>query len=355
MRTWREVDARALVHPRDHTLGTAWEGLGGLAQEFPTAAPGTRCVPVGQEAVLPKTPAATGEHMQQEAADTCVGIERHGLDTLALTTVAGGKADAAVTPVEAPVVRAGDARRRAADIIQALRRAGTGRLGVDDPLVRVELSAKLCKALREEHGAGGACRGQRRAELAAQDRAQGPPRAEEAGISRAPALPGGGPRASRDDAVDVAVRPQGLLPGVPPPRAPALPAEVAVSNLPARLTRRVEPEGQQRSCVHADAGIEGMGHGQDQVARGHRPQLGLARLDPLGLGKGLTRWPVTIPTGILGIPLESTGGTVFGVPTELRRSAGLDRVPHLLRHGRHGVGTAGGLPREAEDIGACPR
>ena len=119
-----------------------------------------------------------------------------------------GKADAAVTHVEEPVVRDGDAMRIAADIVQDLRRAGKGRLGVDDPLVSVELIAKLCKALREEHhGAGGACLGQRRAELAAKDGAQGPHREEEAGISLDPALPVGGKRASRDDAVDMEMCP----------------------------------------------------------------------------------------------------------------------------------------------------
>src|SRR5262245_59740192 len=145
--------------------------------------------------------------MQQEAADKCVGVERHGLDTIALTTVAVGKADAAATYIEEPVVRDGDAMRRAADIVQDLRRAGKGRLGVDDPLVRGELIAKLGKALREEHGAGGACLSQHRAELAAKDGAQGPHREEEAGLSLDPALPVGGKRASRDDAVDMEMCP----------------------------------------------------------------------------------------------------------------------------------------------------
>jgi hypothetical protein len=171
-------------------------------------------VPVGKEAVMPQTHEAAGEDMQQEAADTCVGVERHGLDTIALTPVAGGKADAAVPHVEEPMVRDGDAMRRAADRVQDRRRAGKGRLGVDDPLVRVELIAQLGKALREEHGAGGACLGQRRAALAAKDGAQGPHREEEAGISRAPALPVGGQRASRDDAVDMAMCPSSRIPGV---------------------------------------------------------------------------------------------------------------------------------------------
>jgi hypothetical protein len=54
--------------------------------------------------------------------------------------------------------------------------------------VSVALIAKLCKALREEHGVGGACLGQRRAALAAKDGAQGPHR-EEQGISLDPAPP----------------------------------------------------------------------------------------------------------------------------------------------------------------------
>ena len=60
MRTLREVDPCDLVHPLDHTLGTAWGWLGGLAQEFPTAAQGTRFVPVGKEAVMPQTHEAAG-------------------------------------------------------------------------------------------------------------------------------------------------------------------------------------------------------------------------------------------------------------------------------------------------------
>jgi hypothetical protein len=72
--------------------------------------------------------------MQQEAADKFVGAERHSLDTVALTPVTVGEADAAVTHVEEPVVRDGDAMRIAADIVQDVGRAGKGRLGVNDPL-----------------------------------------------------------------------------------------------------------------------------------------------------------------------------------------------------------------------------
>jgi len=127
-----------------------------------------------------------------------------------------GEADPPVAHVEEPVVRDGDAMGIAADIVQDVGRAGKGRLGVDDPLFGIELIAKLCKALgdspswgalREGHGTGGACLGQRRPELAAKDRTQGPHRQEEAGIGIDPARPVGGKRASRDEAVDMEMCP----------------------------------------------------------------------------------------------------------------------------------------------------
>ena len=151
------------------------------------------------------------------------------------------------------------------------------------------------------------------------------------------------------------MRPQGLIPGVQDHGAPDLPAEVAVPKLHERLTRRVEQQGQQRSLVGEDEGIEGVGHGKHQVEIGHRQQLGFAVLDPLDLGKRLTLGAVTIATGIIRVPFEPTAGTVFGVPAELRRPAGLEVAHHLLMRGRHGMGTAVCLPVEAEDIGDFPR
>jgi hypothetical protein len=88
---------------------------------------------------MPQSPDAVGQDMQQEAPDTFVRVERHRLDPMALTTIPVGKADPPVTHVEAPVVRDGDARRRAAAIVQDVGRIGTRCLGVDDPLFGLEL------------------------------------------------------------------------------------------------------------------------------------------------------------------------------------------------------------------------
>src|SRR5262245_17598081 len=120
------------------------------------------------------------------------------------------------------------------------------------------------------------------------------------------------------------MRAQGLIPGMQDHGAPDLPAEVAVPKLHERLTRSVEQQGQERSLVREDEGVEVVGYGKHQVEIGHRQELGFTVLNPLDLGKGLAIRAVPIATRIIGVPLEPTGGTVFGVPTELRRPAGFD-------------------------------
>src|SRR5262249_25378280 len=139
---------RDLVHPLDHTHGTAWGWLGRLAQQCPTATQGPRLVPVGEAAVMPETHEAAGSHMQQKTAEKFVGVARHGLDTNRLTTVTGGEADPPVTHVEEPMIGNGDAMGIAAEIVQDLSRTGKRCLGVDNPLFGIALCAQLLAALR---------------------------------------------------------------------------------------------------------------------------------------------------------------------------------------------------------------
>lgn len=64
VRTLGEVDPGDLLHPLPHTVGVAWGRLGGLAQQFPTAAQGARLVPVREEAIMPQAHETAGEHLQ---------------------------------------------------------------------------------------------------------------------------------------------------------------------------------------------------------------------------------------------------------------------------------------------------
>ena len=155
-------------------------------------------------------------------------------------------------------------------------------------------------------------------------------------------------------AVDMAMRAQGVIPGMQDHRAPDLPAEVAASTRHERLARRVEQEGQQRSLVCEDEVVQIVGDGKHQVEIGHREPCRFAVRHPLHRGKGLALRAVPIATGMIRVPFEATGGTVFRVPPALRRPAGFDRVHHLLMCRRYGMGTAVSLTIEAEEIGDFP-
>src|SRR5262249_40656100 len=91
------------------------------------------------------------------------------------------------------------------------------------------------------------------------------------------------------------------------------------------------------------------------VEIGHRQQLGFTILNPLAFGKGLALRAVPMATGMIGVPLEPTGGTMFGVPTELHRSTGFKITHHPLMRGGHGMDPTVCRAIEAEDISDFPR
>ena len=115
--TLHEVDPRDLVHPLHDALWTACRGSSGLPQQLPTAAQLTRLVPVGEQAIMPETDETVGQHMQEEATDTFVHVERHGLEPIARTAIPIGQADFPVPHVKDPMVRDGDAMGITADIV----------------------------------------------------------------------------------------------------------------------------------------------------------------------------------------------------------------------------------------------
>jgi hypothetical protein len=132
----------------------------------------------------------------------------------------------------------------------------------------------------------------------------------------------------------MARRPQGLLPGMEDDGTPALPTQVTLPTLHARLTRRVAQQGQQRSLGREDERREGVGQGQDQGERGPWQERGFAVLHPWDLGERLTRGAVTSATGMIRVPLNPAAGTAV---RRARRAAAVRRslavVPHVLRYG----------------------
>ena len=81
-----------------------------------------------------------GQDVQEESPEKFDGTDRHGPRLTAVPVVLPLKGDAAVSDVEDPMIRDGHAVRVAREVLQHMRGAAEGWLGVDDPVVPKESS-----------------------------------------------------------------------------------------------------------------------------------------------------------------------------------------------------------------------
>ena len=120
---------------------------------------------------------------------------------------------------------------------------------------------------------------------------------------------------------------QRLSPGVQHGDRADLGAEVARvgGDAAQRLGRGAEQDGvDHRLVVERDLG-DRRRQGEDDVEVGHRQQLGLARLQPLGARQALALRAVPVAAGVVGAADQAAVGAVLDMPAERRRPAGLDR------------------------------
>jgi len=161
--------------------------------------------------------------VKQEPANELVGRQRHRLSLVGVAAIPIGECDDAVFNREDAVVGDGDAMGVSADVVQNRSGAGKGALGIDHPVLGVELSKKAAK---------GRFRGEARRltwedelpvlkglieevqELASKDLGQGSDRKQEVRACRDPPLSIAGERAAGDGAVEMDVVAQGLVPGM---------------------------------------------------------------------------------------------------------------------------------------------
>ena len=79
-----------------------------------------------------------GHNMQEKAADELVRWQGHGLDAIALASVAEGKAPLSVVDIDDPVVGDGHAVGGAPERVEPLLRSCHGLLGIDHPRLVIE-------------------------------------------------------------------------------------------------------------------------------------------------------------------------------------------------------------------------
>ena len=105
-----------------------------MAQRLPTLPQGVCFASVGQKAAVANADEACRERMQQKPLDKDVSGYLQGLESVALSPIAGGKADPSVTDINKAVVRDGYAMGIAAAILQDLLRSGKGPLTCSSPV-----------------------------------------------------------------------------------------------------------------------------------------------------------------------------------------------------------------------------
>ena len=102
---------------------------------------------VGEQAEVADAGKASRQDMLYEAAQELVGSKCHGALFAAVGVVLPAEADLGSRDGKQPMVGDGNAMRVASQIMQHVRGAAKGRLGIDDPVLPIKLAQETGEAL----------------------------------------------------------------------------------------------------------------------------------------------------------------------------------------------------------------
>ena len=179
---------------------------------------------------------AMGNDVQEKAADALVGFQGHGLHAVALAAVAVGKVPLAILHIDAAVIGDGHAVGVAAERVEHGPGSCQRPLGLEQVGKALEAlgGRKGLGRLRAHHGRRGDPGVECVEELAAADRAQGMDGKAAPWMGWDPAGPMIRQYSPWHQTVHVAMRPEGLLPGLPDLDAPQLAPQVLAAELEER-------------------------------------------------------------------------------------------------------------------------
>ena len=321
-------------------LGTLLGDGVALSERLSTACEKAYAHAVGEEAVVADADEAFGEDVEQEASDELGKRQAQGSrSTAAIVLEAEG--GPGVIDVKQPVVRDGDAVSVTREVLQYRHRAVEGRLGIDDPVGAAGFTHQLLEgsgvpvasetpvqleASVSERGAE-ACY-----ELAAEEAAEDAYGQEEAGSAGLPGASVVGQATGRHDAVDVGMMDEGLTPGVKDDEEAEASAEVAgvACDLLKGVGGRMEQEVVDDLGTLQRERCEGPRQREDDVGIGHGQHIGLARVEPPGLGAALTLWAMTVPTRVVGDLAVATRVALVDVPAKASGATGQDLIDDLV-------------------------
>ena len=278
---------------------------------------------VGEDSEVADPDESLGHDMAQPAIDEFRSSQSHGLSLATVLAVLVVKGHPAILVSDDSLVADGDSMRVAAEIAKDLLGSGHGRLGVDNEILgrgatQEEASCVLGQAkktLREMVIEGFE-------ELPSKDLRELPHGQEEAWPGGDPARLVQAQTASGDDAVNVWVIPELLIPGMEHGDEAGSRPQVLSAHLDHGLTNRSKQERKRSARVAPEERNETVRDGEDLMEIGNRDQILHLGLDPEGLIQTLTLGTVTIATGVVERTFASTVITSLQTPAQ---SAGAAR------------------------------
>jgi hypothetical protein len=276
--------------------------------------------------------------MQQKALHKSVCRQRQGLELIALLAITIGKADLLIADVDDAVIGDGHTMRVTPEILDDVLRACEGPLGVDDPVLRIEVIKQLgearlgiqvgCMLVQAQSvGECGLLAGLQK--LAPEDLPQSLNREEKLRVGWHPARPILGERPTGHQRVEMEVGLQHLIPGMEDHDGTELAAQVLTAKLEEGITSGAKEQAEQEPFVAQDEGIERVRKGENGVKVGSWQKFRPPSRHPIGLRDGLTLGTVTVATRVVGVAFEAALRTLLRVAPELRCATGHDGFHHF--------------------------
>ena len=281
-----------------------------------------------------------------------------------MLAVAVGKADLPIADIDETVIGDGHAMRVAPEIFNDVLRTLERALGVDDPVLRVEVIEQLGEArlgtqegrmLIEAQGLSkrGLLAGFQK--LAPEDLPQGLDREEKLRVGWYPARPILGERSAGHERVEMEVGLEPLIPGMEDHGS----AELATQVLPTKLekcgTGGTKEQAKQEPFIAQHQRIEGVWEGKHRVKVGGWQEFRPSGCHPVSLRDGLTLGTVPVATRVVRVAFEAALRTLLGVAPKLCRATGYERFHDFGLGCRDGLRVPITLAVEAKNVGDFPR
>ncbi len=305
---------------------------------------------------------AARHHVQEEAPEEFVGLQRHDLHAVVVRVVPPPEPDATVGVIDQSIIRERHAVRVPPEVLEHLRRTAEGPLRIDDPVDRPQLTEEGGEgaAVGECGGATGdgqLARGVRLSQasqvLRAKDRREGTDGEEEGRGAADPFRAIRRQGAARDEAMEMPVLGERLAPRVEdrgdPDRAAEMPRIAAEGEQ--RVGGRAEEQRVDHPRIALRERVEVMRQREDDMKVGDRQQVGLPGRKPPCLRQGLTLRTVPVAAGVVRHANGAAAVTRLLMSAQGGGATRRDRAQGSMLHGHEALLTRIRRAVRPDDVG----